>query len=260
MNIFAFRQSAREHLHALEESPRHVTLVYLLILYAVLIPYNLFTIFYTYRMLEQSSGFDAISRVNVYQTFASAAPLLINLLSSTWDGLYYGYALRVHQDSASGLRSLFGGLQFVGKLIWLTVQILVYTIMWMCLFIIPGFIAFYRYRFAYLILFDCPTLSASQALNLSKQLTFGRKLDLFRLDLSFLYYFLPLSIGNAVINLPYFFEVPNPGMQTDILYYLAGTGLAIVVQLLFLPHHRTSLAAAYLDACRIDETITSLSE
>jgi len=260
MNISSYRQSARERLRGAANSPFRVTLVYLLILYAVLVPYNLFTIVYTYRILDRSSGFDAISSVNVYQTFASVAPLFVNLLTSVWDGLYHGYALRLHREKDIGLRDLLDGLHLIGKLIWLTVQILVYTLLWMCLFFLPGFIAFYRYRFAYLILFDCPNLSASQALNLSKQLTYGRKLDLFRMDLSFLYYFLPLSLCNAIINLPYFFEIPNPGMQTDIGYYLVGTCLGILTQLLFLPHHRASLAAAYLDACKIDENLESLSE
>lgn len=260
MNFVSFRNTARERLRAAEQSPYRVTFIYLIMLYAVLIPYNIFTITYTYRILDQSSGFDAIAKVNVYTTFASAAPLAINLLTSMWDGLYNSYTLRLNQDSAVGLRALFDGMQLLGKLIWLTVQILVYTTIWMFFFIIPGFIAFYRYRFAYLILFDCPNLSAAQALNLSKQLTYGRKMDLFRMDLSFLYFFLPLSIGNSVINVPYFFELPNPGMRTDILFYLAGMGIAFTAQLLFLPHHRASLAAAYLDACRIDEDLTSLSE
>ena len=260
MNIVSYRRSAREQLDNAAHSPYRTTLVYLLLLYAILIPYNLFTITYTYRILDQSSGFDAITKVNIYTTFASVAPLAINLLSSMWDALYNAYALRLHQDPAAGVRALFDGLQLLGKLIWLSAQILIYTTFWMFLFIIPGFIAFYRYRFAYLILFDCPNLSASQALNLSKQLTYGRKMDLFRLDLSFLYFFLPLSIGNAVINVPYFFELSNPGMRTDILFYLAGTCIAFAVQLMFLPHHRTSLAAVYLDACRIDEELTSLSE
>lgn len=260
MDITSFRRSGRACLHNAAHAPWRVTLIYLLILYAFLIPYNLFTIVYTYRILDQSSGFDAIASVNTYQTFASVAPLFVSLLTSMWDGLYNGYALRLHRERDAGLRALLEGLQLVGKLIWLTVQILVYTALWMCLFIIPGFIAFYRYRFAYLILFDCPTLTAGQALNLSKQLTYGRKLDLFRLDLSFIYYFFLLSFCNVFVNLPYFFEVPNPGMHTDIRYYLIGTAVVILAQLLFLPHHRTSLAAAYLDACSIDENLESLSE
>ena len=260
MQPFQYRKAASACLRAAEVSPHRVTLIYLAIIYAVLIPYNLFTIIYTYRILDQSSGFDAIAKMNVYTTFASVSPLIINLFTSVWDGLYNAYALRVSQDAQADHHALFDGLQLVGKLIWLTVQILIYTALWICLFILPGFIAFYRYRFAYLILFDCPNLSAGQALNLSKQLTYGRKLDLFRLDLSFLYLFLLMSIGSAVINIPYLYELPNVGMRMDVTFYLVGTGIALLAQLLFLPHHRASLAAAYLDACRIDENITSLSE
>lgn len=260
MNVFALRRLAKDRLRGASISPRSTTLVYLLIVYAVLIPYNLFTIGYTYRVLDQASGFDTISKLNAYNAYAAVAPMAISLFTSVLDSAYQGYMLRLSQDRNAGIRALFDSFQLLGKLIWLTVQILLFTSLWMCLFIIPGFIAAYRYRFAYFILFDCPELSASQALNLSKQLTEGRKMQLFQLDLSFLYFFISLSVCNVLINLPYFLELPNSGMQTDIRFYLLGTCAAFLVQFLFLPHHRASLAAAYLDACEIDPNIETLSE
>ena len=65
------------------------------------------------------------------------------------------------------------------------------TLLWLLLFIIPGFVKAYEYSMIPYLLAENPNLSASQAFSLSKQMTTGQKMDLFVLDLSFLgWYFL----------------------------------------------------------------------
>ena len=54
------------------------------------------------------------------------------------------------------------------------------------LFVIPGIVATYRYRFAYYNILTDSSLSAGEAIRLSCQQTAGMKGDLFVLDLSFL--------------------------------------------------------------------------
>lgn len=254
MNVHAARCAAHMHLRNASYSPRKVTFVYLLLIYALLIPYNLFTILYTYHISAQSSGFDAIERLTAYHTFVTAAPLVISLLNQLWDSVYSVYMLRMSTEPNVGLSALLDALHLLGKLLWLTIQLWLRIFLSFCLFIIPGIIAFYRYRFSYFFLALHPEISTSQALMLSSNLTAGRKLSLFRLDLSFFYYFALISACNAFINLPYFFALPNAGMQTDTQFYLIGTLAAFTVQLLFLPHQRASLTAAFLqiiqeDAC-----------
>lgn len=60
-----------------------------------------------------------------------------------------------------------------------------YIVLWSLLFVIPGIIAAYRYRFVPYILAENPDLVPSEALRLSKEMTNGIKMDLFILDLSF---------------------------------------------------------------------------
>ena len=69
------------------------------------------------------------------------------------------------------------------------------------LLIIPGVIAFYRYRLSIYLLLDNPALNPFQCLALSGKIMRGKKWSLFLLDLSFLGWallaVLPLSIGSS---------------------------------------------------------------
>ena len=74
------------------------------------------------------------------------------------------------------------------------------------LFIIPGFVASYRYSMAYFALMNDPSLTASQALEVSKQITGGHKMELFILDLSFFGWHLLCSMTFGILyiwKLPY---------------------------------------------------------
>ena len=59
-------------------------------------------------------------------------------------------------------------------------------LLWLFLFIVPGFIKAYEYSMIPYLLEENPNLSADEAFSLSKQMTTGQKMDLFVLDLSFL--------------------------------------------------------------------------
>ena len=60
-----------------------------------------------------------------------------------------------------------------------------FAFLWSLLLIVPGIVKFYAYAMTPYILIDNPELSANQAINLSKQMMKGHKLDLFILQLSF---------------------------------------------------------------------------
>lgn len=62
----------------------------------------------------------------------------------------------------------------------------VYTVLWTFLFIIPGIIKTYEYSMVIYILSAHPNLPTTDALNLSREMTYGHKWDMFVLDLSFI--------------------------------------------------------------------------
>ena len=81
---------------------------------------------------------------------------------------------------------LFDGFSFAGKLILLALVQYIFIFLWTLLFIIPGFIAAYRYRFAVYNLCENPDMGVMEAINMSKAQTAGFKWQLFVLDLSFI--------------------------------------------------------------------------
>lgn len=73
-------------------------------------------------------------------------------------------------------------LRKVGGMAWMAL----FSFLWSLLFIIPGIVKAYSYRFTPYILADCPNVSARDALKISMRMTQGVKWELFVFDLSFL--------------------------------------------------------------------------
>jgi len=65
-----------------------------------------------------------------------------------------------------------------------------YVLLWTLALIIPGIIASYTYKMVPYILADNPNIGTKRALELSKQMTDGEKMDIFILDLSFIGWYL----------------------------------------------------------------------
>lgn len=85
----------------------------------------------------------------------------------------------------------------------------------MCLFIVPGVIAYYSTYFTYQILCDFPNLSPVEAIKLSKKMITGHRTELFVMNLSFIGWYLlyPVTLGFIGIYVePYKYT-------TDDLYY-----------------------------------------
>lgn len=127
------------------------------------------------------------------------------------------YHLGVRQGKVMPYDTLFEGFSFAGKIILLNVLMGVFVFLWACLFIVPGIIAAYRYRFALYNLCENPELGVMDALNMSKQQTRGYKLDLFVLDVTFLGWNLLCVLTAGILSIwitPYI-------QQTDLGYFEA---------------------------------------
>ena len=89
------------------------------------------------------------------------------------------------------------------------------TFLWTLLFIIPGFIKAIEYSLVPYILAEEPTLSSSEAINRSKKLTKGHKMDMFILTLSFFPWYL---LNFVTFGLATFFINPYIEATTAKLY------------------------------------------
>ena len=143
--------------------------------------------------------------------------VLVWLLGCVLAAGYVLYHQGVRRGEEMPISSLFDGFGFVGKIVLLNLVITVFVALWSVLFIIPGIIAGYRYRFALYNLCENPELGVMDALNMSKAQTKGYKLDLFVLDLTFIGWSLLCGLTLGILSIwiaPYI-------QQTDLGYFEA---------------------------------------
>ena len=143
--------------------------------------------------------------------------VLVWLLGCVLAAGYVLYHQGVRRGEEMPISSLFDGFGFVGKIVLLNLVMTVFIALWSMLFIIPGIIAAYRYRFALYNLCENPELGVMDALNISKAQTKGYKLDLFVLDLTFIGWSLLCGLTLGILSIwitPYI-------QQTDLGYFEA---------------------------------------
>lgn len=112
--------------------------------------------------------------------------VLAALLNSILGVGFVLYCMAVRRGERAEYLTLFDGFSFVGKIIALEIVTTVFISLWAMLFVIPGVIASYRYRFALYNLCENPGIGVMEALDMSKRQTAGYKGQLFTLDLSYL--------------------------------------------------------------------------
>ena len=174
------------------------------------------------------------------------------LLSLVLQAGFLLYCMAVYRGELAEYPLLFDAVPFAGKLIllYLLEGLLVY--LWSLLFLIPGAIAFYRYRFAVYNLCEDPEISAVEALRRSRLQTAGHKLELFCMDLTFA----PWAL---VGQLPYLYSVyllltdqPLP-LPDGVMTLLCNLFLG-VVDLFWLARHKLSMLGC-LEVCKADSGV-----
>ena len=143
--------------------------------------------------------------------------IVISLVTAVLGAGYILYTMNVRKGLITPYTTLFDGFLFAGKIILLEIVQYIFVFLWSLLFIIPGIIAGYRYRFALYNLCENPEMGVMEALNMSKAQTRGHKWELFVLDLSFLGWIILCGLTLGILSIwimPYI-------QQTDIGYFQA---------------------------------------
>lgn len=162
-------------------------------------------------VLNLAGSFSDLLDNVVLNTFLYILTMLMGLVLSAGFVLYcMAIRRREHADYAT----LFDGFSMVGKVIALYFLQSFYVFLWSLLFVVPGIIATYRYRFAIYNLLENPELNIFQALELSKRQTLGYKSQCFLLDLSYLPWLILAALPTYLVNLSYtmtgFYADPAP--------------------------------------------------
>ena len=137
----------------------------------------------------------AFTGEGILSTFVS---ILTTLLSVLLGAGFAMYCMAIRRGERAEYLTLFDGFSFVGKLIALTIVTYAFIWLWSMLFVIPGIVAAYRYRFAAYNLYENPGISVMEALEMSKRQTMGYKGQIFALDLSYIGWTLLASLPTMV--------------------------------------------------------------
>lgn len=114
------------------------------------------------------------------------------------------YCMAIRRGERSEYLTLFDSFSFAGRLIALNLLLSLLIVLWSMLFVIPGIIAIYRYRFALFHFYENPDMGILEAISRSRQQTQGRKWQLFCLDLSYLGWTLLASVPSLIQNCLYY--------------------------------------------------------
>lgn len=118
---------------------------------------------------------------------------------------YIIICFKVIQREPLGIEDAFSGFKNFGKSIGLFFWQLLWVFLWTLLFIIPGIIKSYSYCMSFYILADHPEITVREALNESKRMTQGHKMDLFILRLSFIGWGI---LATLTFGIGYFWLIP----------------------------------------------------
>ena len=146
----------------------------------------------------------------IYTNFRPAGvflALLLLLLQPALDVGYISYCLKINRGQKTDYKDIFNGFLFPVKVILLFITVTVLVLLWSLLLVFPGIVASYRYRLVFYILLDDPDKGILQCVTESRLMMYGRKLDLFIIDLSFIGWYILDTLVLFLIPLPFMIPV-----------------------------------------------------
>ena len=179
LNRPALKAQARELLRTAQVSPKAFMVLY----YSVLV---LLDVLISFLPSEGLAGMFITTLSELFSWVLGAGLVL--------------YFMGIRRRERMEFATLFDGFSFAGKLIALNLVVNAFTALWSLLLVFPGFIAFYRYRFAAYNLYENPDIGIFEALDRSKRQTRGMKMQLFNLDLSYFGWIVLAALPDAVLD------------------------------------------------------------
>ena len=219
LNRMQLKQEAKQITKTARVSAYLFTLVYLAIT-TVLDAVNTYASGEVVAVMQEN--FPGMVVPEFFQRALSLPPITVAFIAvmvSLIGAVLFAGNVLYHQGVRNGYEmpfgTLFDGFAFAGKVIWLNIVMGILIFLWSCLFVFPGIIASYRYRFALYNLCENPEMGVMEALRMSKVQTNGYKMELFMLDLSFLGWSILCSLTAGILAI-----WVSPWMtQTDIGYF-----------------------------------------
>ena len=221
LNRRAMKQQARALIRETRPSPALVALVFLLILW--FIDWLSGQVSGSYVTIDT----DLLAQTGVWEDAVTVVPpdptvfgwlliLAFNVIAVILRAGFTVYGLLVSRRQPSGFGNLFDGFGLFFRVLWLYILEWILVTLWTCLLIVPGLIAFYKYRLALYLLVDHPDWSVTDCLRQSRLMMRGHKWALFALDLSFLGWYILCIFPPVMIFLAPFHKLTEAGFYNAL--------------------------------------------
>ena len=245
MNLRGLKQASRQCLRDSRSNPWKLSALYALCYFgSILLGDGI--VYLLSRRMDQASGLSAMAAQGQLEFAIFVINVVLILATVLWSAGYAWFALRLSRGQEVSFHAFLQGFRLFSRVILLYLLQGFFIWCWSLLFVIPGIVAAYRYRMAVYALLDNPNLSTLEAIQSSKCLTYGHKAELFRMDLSFLWYYLPVSLATylpTVLQLEY---LPwTVGIQGLLMGYAVSILVPLAMTAAALPFVNATEAHAY---------------
>lgn len=139
---------------------------------------------------------------NVFNNLMSIVSLIIG------GPIYFGvaaYFLKLARNEGAEFSDLFSGFSLFKTNFILNLLIIIFTVLWTLLLIVPGIIAVIKYSMAYYIVNDNPEIGGLEAIRRSKEMMEGHKMRFLQMWLSFFGWFV---LGVVTFGLGMIYAIP----------------------------------------------------
>ena len=137
--------------------------------------------------------------------------LFVNIFTVGYCSLY----VAAYRHGNAKIEMLFSGWKNMGPGLVAGILVPLYTFLWSLLFVIPGIVKSYSYAMVNFIIQDNPSMTASQAITLSRHMMKGHKWKLFWLEFSFIVWHL---LGVITLGLSNLYFIPY-SMASHTAFY-----------------------------------------
>jgi uncharacterized membrane protein len=169
-------------------------------------------------IIIQTNAYEDPEQLISYMVSSLIFTAIYFVITSVLEFGYLLFCLKVsNRDTSMAYSDLFHGIRYIFKVLGLNIMIIIFSLLWTLLFIIPGIIASFRYSQAMFILAENPDKGILQCIRESKEMMRNHKFEYFVLELSFLLWILLMIVTFGLASI-----YVNPYMTiTKANYYNA---------------------------------------
>lgn len=154
----------------------------------------------------------AVSTASAPLVFILVGPMLVSQA-------YYLMDVSINENEGKNFELLIEGFKksLVNSIV-ANILVGIFTFLWSLLFIIPGIIKYYGYSMTPFIIADEPDIDFMEAIKKSQELMRGHKFRLFKLQLSFIGWFLlgALAFGIGLFFVYPYYQLAHANFYLDI--------------------------------------------